>query len=340
MGMETGRWIPARARLALTLALAALAAGTAFVAMVWVPYRGYPDDSKVVNLPRGASVRVLARRLRREGIIASSLAFRTLVWLEGPAATVKAGEYEFRGAISLAGVARQLFEGRVVQHQVTVPEGMTIRDIARLVAAQGLAEEADLLKATRRADWVAEWDPAAADLEGYLFPDTYRLSRGMTAEDILRPMVERFREEFGEEWRKRARELGMSVRQIVTLASLVERETADPAERPLVSAVFHNRLRRRMPLQCDPTVIYALEREGKYRGSLSRQDLKYDSPYNTYVYRALPPGPIASPGRASLEAALHPAEADYIYFVSMNTGHHYFSSQLADHQRAVQRYQR
>jgi UPF0755 protein len=132
----------------------------------------------------------------------------------------------------------------------------------------------------------------------------------------------------------------MSVRQIVSLASLIEKETADPAERPLVSAVFHNRLRRRMPLQCDPTVIYALEREGKYRGSLSRQDLKYDSPYNTYVYRALPPGPIANPGRASLEAALHPAEADYIYFVSMNTGRHYFSSQLVDHQRAVQRYQR
>lgn len=333
-------WIPVRARAAFGAALTALAAAAAFVAIVWLPYRGYAEEARVVEVPRGTSVRSLARLLREQGIIVSPLAFRTLVWLEGPLATVKAGKYEFRGSTSLADVTRHLLEGRVVHIQVTIPEGMHLREVVRLLAAQGLGSEAELAQAGRRAEWIRDLDPDAPDLEGYLFPDTYRLASGISAEEVLKPMVDRFREVFGPEWVARAREQGMSVRRVVTLASLVEEETGAPEERPLIAAVFHNRLRQRMRLQCDPTVIYALEREGMYRGSLSRRDLRFESPYNTYVVASLPPGPICSPGREALHAALYPAQADYLYFVSMNTGRHFFSRQLRDHERAVQLYQR
>ena len=334
------RWLPARARLVLVAGLAALLVAGAFVALVWMPYRGYAGDSRVIDVPRGTSVRSLARLLRQEGIVLSPLAFRTLVWLEGPLATVKAGRYEFRGTASLADVSRHLLEGNVVQLQVTIPEGLRLKEIVRLLAGQGLGQEQELIQATRRTEWVKDLDPAALDLEGYLFPDTYRLASGISAEEVVRPMVERFREVFGPAWTGRAGELGLSVRQVVTLASLIEEETGAPEERPLIAAVFHNRLRQRMRLQCDPTVIYALERDGLYRGFLTRKDLRHDSPYNTYVYGALPPGPISSPGREALQAALYPANADYLYFVSMNTGRHFFSRQLRDHERAVQLYQR
>ncbi len=333
-------WIPARARAVASAGLAGLAIVAAFVVVVWVPYQGYEGESKVVEVKRGTSVRALARLLDSEGVILSPRAFRTLVWLEGPLATVKAGKYEFRGSNSLAQVAQHLLEGRVVHLQVTIPEGLRLREVASLLARQGLGEAPELLQATRRADWVRDLDPAALDLEGYLFPDTYRLASGISAEEVLMPMVERFRKVFEPAWRARAAELGMSMRQVVTLASLIEEETGAPEERPLIAAVFHNRLRQRMRLQCDPTVIYALEREGQYRGFLSRKDLRFDSPYNTYVYGSLPPGPISSPGRESLHAALYPAEADYLYFVSMNTGRHFFSRHLRDHERAVQMYQR
>jgi UPF0755 protein len=333
-------WIPLRARLVLGAALAVLAAAAAFVGMVWLPYRGYEEESRVVEVERGTTVRALAQLLRRDGVILSPLAFRTLVWLEGPQATVKAGKYEFRGASSLAQVTRHLLEGRVVHVQVTIPEGLRLGEIVDLLAASGLGRRDELLAAARRAEWIRELDPEAEDLEGYLFPDTYRLASGIGAEEVLSPMVERFREVFTDAWKARAAELGLSVRQVVTLASLVEKETGAPEERPLIAAVFHNRLERRMLLQCDPTVIYALDRAGLYRGYLTRKDLKFDSPYNTYVYKALPPGPIASPGRAALEAALYPADSEYLYFVSMNTGRHFFSRQLAEHERAVRMYQR
>jgi UPF0755 protein len=338
--MAQPRWIASRARVLIALSLAGLGAAMAFVTMVWVPYRGYAEEGRLVEVPRGTSVSALARLLRQEGIILSPLAFRTLVWLEGPLATVKAGKYEFRGSTSLSDVTRQLLEGRVVHLQVTIPEGLRLREIVDLLAAQGFGVREELLQAARRAEWVKDLDPGALDLEGYIFPDTYRLASGISAEEVLRPMVERFREVFTGAWKARAAELKMSVRAVVTLASLVEEETGAPEERPLIAAVFHNRLRLRMMLQCDPTVIYALEREGLYRGTLSRKDLRYDSPYNTYVYRTLPPGPISSPGREALQAALYPAASEYLYFVSMNTGRHYFSRHLGEHQRAVQLYQR
>ena len=345
MGELTGRvaapqWIRGRGRIALVGLLAVLVLIIAGVALVWLPYKGYEESERIVHVSRGTSIQALGRQLRQEGFILSSLTFRALVWLEGPHATVKAGEYKFRGAVSLAAVARHLLEGRVLQYQITIPEGLTAREVAALLASKGEVDEEEMIQAARRTEWIADLDPGALDLEGYLFPDTYRFARGSSAEEVVRTMVERFREVFAEPWRRRAAEFGMTPREIVTLASLVEKETGASEERPTISAVFHNRLRLRMRLQCDPTVIYALEREGRYRGTLSRRDLAFPSPYNTYVAAALPPGPIASPGSAALEASLYPADVDYLYFVSMNTGRHFFSRHLKDHQAAVQRYQR
>ena len=345
MSEQTGclagpRWIRGRGRIALAALLAVVALMITGVGLVWIPFKGYGGSERIVHVPRGTSIQALSRQLRREGLILSSLTFRALVWLEGPHATVKAGEYEFRGSVSLAAVARHLLDGRVLQYQITVPEGLTAREVAALLASKGVVDEEEVIEAARRTEWIADLDPGALDLEGYLFPDTYRFARGSSAEEVVRTMVEKFREVFAEPWRRRAAELGMTPREIVTLASLVEKETGATEERPAISAVFHNRLRLRMRLQCDPTVIYALEREGRYRGTLSRRDLTFPSPYNTYVSAALPPGPIASPGSAALEASLYPADVDYLYFVSMNTGRHFFSRHLRDHQAAVQRYQR
>jgi UPF0755 protein len=184
-----------------------------------------------------------------------------------------------------------------------------------------------------------DWDPDARDLEGYLFPDTYAVPRQASAERLVAAMVDRFRTTFDEGLRARAAVLKMSLRDVVALASLVEKETARADERALVSAVYHNRLRRGMPMQCDPTVIYALMLAGRWNGNIRRADLQIDSPYNTYRYPGLPPGPIAAPGRASLEAALAPADVPYLYFVSRNDGSHVFAETLAEHNRNVARWQ-
>jgi UPF0755 protein len=183
-------------------------------------------------------------------------------------------------------------------------------------------------------------DDEASNLEGYLYPDTYFLPRSISESGILRAMVRRFRTAFGEAEQKRARALGLSVRQAVTLASMVERETHLPEERGLVSAVFHNRLQKGMLLQCDPTVIYALVLQGKYDGRLTRKGLRVKSPYNTYLHAGLPPGPIANPGNDALQAALHPAQSDYLYFVATGEGNHQFSRTLAEHRRAVDLHRR
>jgi UPF0755 protein len=187
---------------------------------------------------------------------------------------------------------------------------------------------------------ISRLDPQASDLEGYLFPETYHFPKDYTAREIVETMVKQFLRTFQPPWEERAKQLDLSVREVVILASLIEKETGQADEKKLISSVFHNRLRIGMKLDCDPTIIYALKEEGRFDGNLRKRDLSWDSPYNTYVYAGLPPGPIANPGKESLEAALFPADEDYLYFVSKNDGSHHFSSSFVEHQRAVDFYQK
>jgi len=254
--------------------------------------------------------------------------------------SLKAGEYALPVPLSPKQVLELLIAGQVHLHSFTIAEGLTRIETAENLDESGFVDSAKFLEVTADPALISDLDPEAEDLEGYLFPETYRIPKGTSEKTIAAAMTAQFKRVFLEEWQERAEELGMSVREIVILATLIEKETSKPEERAIVSAVFHNRLHIKMKLDCDPTIVYALKQIGQYSGRLRYKDLKYDSPYNTYMYGGLPPGPIANPGGAALEAALHPADVDYFYFVSRNDGSHKFSKTLREHQNAVNKYQR
>jgi UPF0755 protein len=288
---------------------------------------------------KGRGVGALAADLKALGIIRKRTPFLLAYEMFFAPKNVKAGEYELaKGARALDILAR-LVDGRVVLHPVTIAEGLTARETFARLSAAGFGRPEDFEAAARDTGDISLLDPNAKSLEGYLYPETYHFEKGATAAEILRRMTEQFREVFDASLRARAREQGMSVHDVVTLASLIEKETARPAERRLVSAVFHNRLARGMKLECDPTVIYGLSLLGQHEGRLRTKDLRTDSPYNTYMHPGLPPGPICNPGRPALEAAVDPADADYLFFVSRNDGSHEFSLTLAEHLRAVRKFQ-
>jgi UPF0755 protein len=303
------------------------------------PYRGYPTDEVFVNVPPGSGVNGIGRRLVEHGVVRSTLAFRLAMWQHGHGRTLKAGEYRFSGELRPAEVVDRLARGDVYLRPVTFPEGLTVAEMAAVYEASGLGQSKAFLDVAGRPDAIRALDAEARDLEGYLFPETYALSRLSSADDLVRQMTDRFAEIYDAGLRQEAAARGLSTRQVVTLASLIEKETSRADERPLVSAVYHNRLRIGMGLQCDPTVIYGLQRAGRWTGNLTREGLAFDSPYNTYKYRGLPPGPIAAPGRASLEAAVRPATVPYLYFVSRNDGSHVFASTLDEHNRNVHQFQ-
>jgi len=303
------------------------------------PFRGYDGEARFVHIEPGSGVAAIGRRLAEAGVVRDLRTFRWAVWREDAARRLQAGEYRFESALSAREVVDTLARGDVQLWPVTFPEGLTIAAMGQVFEKAGFGAADDFVKASRATAPIADLDPDAEDLEGYLFPDTYALPRGATAARVARLMVSRFRESFGPSLREEAARLGLSVRQAVTLASLVEKETARADERATVSAVYHNRLRRGMLLQCDPTVIYALERAGSYDGNVRRQDLSFDSPYNTYRHPGLPPGPIAAPGRAALEAAVRPADVTYLYFVSRNDGSHVFATTLREHNANVRQFQ-
>ncbi|HTI38753.1 MAG TPA: endolytic transglycosylase MltG [Vicinamibacterales bacterium] len=328
--------------LIVCLVLILLSAGV----VVWLfagvsrPYKGYESAEQFVEIPQGAGPAGIGRRLAEAGVVRDAVTFRLAVWLTGKGRRLEAGEYRFDRPLTARQVVDMIARGEVYLRPITFPEGLTMRQMADLYEQKGFGTADAFMTAAHKTALVSSIDPAAEDLEGYLFPETYALPRRATADQLVARMVAGFQKALTPEIREQAASRGLGVRQLVTLASIVEKETGDASERALVAAVYSNRLKIGMGLQCDPTVIYALERAGQYNGNLTRESLAFDSPYNTYRYAGLPPGPIANPGRSSLEAAAHPADVSYLYFVSRNDGTHAFASTLEEHNRNVEEFQR
>ncbi len=323
----------------LILLIGVIAAAAWLYTSVDHPYKGYESAETFVEIPSGAGPASIGRRLVDAGVVRSRSSFRLALWLTRAGRRLQAGEYRFDHPMSPRQVIDKIARGEVYVRAITFPEGLTAKQMAALYETRGFGSAQDFIAASRNVALIGGVDPEAPDLEGYLFPDTYTLPRKAGAAQLVARMVSNFEKALTPEIRQQALARGMGVRQLVTLASIVEKETGKPEERPLVAAVYSNRLRIGMPLQCDPTVIYALDRMGRYNGNLTRADLQLESPYNTYRHAGLPPGPIASPGRASLAAAAAPADVSYLYFVSRNDGSHVFASTLDEHNRNVQEYQ-
>jgi UPF0755 protein len=304
------------------------------------PFQGYAGEEQFVEILPGEGPAMIAEQLVAAGVVRDRWTFRLALARSGAARRLQAGEYRFDRPMTAAQVVAVIEHGRVFVRSVTFPEGLTIREMGKIFEARGLGSAASFASAARDAvSLVQEIDPSARDLEGYLFPATYALSRRAGAPQLVRMMVARFRDVFTPDLQASARAQGLSPRQAITLASLVEKETAKLDERPIVAGVYLRRLEVGMPLQCDPTVIYALTLRNQYDGNLTRANLQVDSPYNTYRYPGLPPGPIAAPSRTSVEAAAHPEPVDYLYFVSRNDGSHVFARTLDEHNRNVREYQ-
>jgi UPF0755 protein len=290
-----------------------------------------------VVIPTGSGVRQIGAILKRKGLIKNDTLFSLLSVWGGRDKELKAGEYLLSTDMGLYRILDVLHSGRTELIQITIPEGLTFWQIGALLEKEGLADAKRFDTLCRDKNWFKDTGIQADTLEGYLFPETYRFEKNTTEEKIIKTMVNQFHQRFNSQRRQRAREMGMTPHQIITLASLIEKETAVDSERTLISAVFHNRLKKGIRLECDPTVIYALE---NFDGNIKKKDLFVDSPYNTYRYRGLPPGPIANPGENSLVAALFPTNSQAYYFVSKNNGTHHFSTTLSEHNRAVNRFQK
>jgi UPF0755 protein len=308
----------------------AVAGGAAWLLLV--PFG--PDSETFVDLPPGSSTLRMGRQLEAAGIVRSQFAFDLMRWWKR--GKLKAGEYRFDHPATVAEVYQRIARGDIFTITVIVPEGANIFDIATRVEQAGLGSKQDFLNAAvEQASLVADMDPEARSVEGYLFPDTYRFPRKATPEQICATMVRRFKAVAGQ------LELKGNVHHVVTLASLVERETAVDAERPIVASVFENRLKKNMPLMTDPAVIYGLELNGLWRGAIYQSDLKLDTPYNTYLHTGLPPGPVANPGLRSLRATMEPANTDYFYFVAAGAnpqGRSLFSRTIDEHNHNVASY--
>jgi|SRR5205085_238091 len=347
--------------------LMVLAAG-GYAAWMWYsttqPYQDFPKEGVFVDVPHGASPRFVGYLLKNSGVIRSKLAFEIYA-RRHPKRTLRAGEYFFDHAMTGRDVFWKIANGQIFEQPFTVREGETMFDIAHDLEAGKFMPAADFIFAASDPSLIRDFAPEARTLEGFLFPATYELPRHPSATQLITEMVHKFKEE----WKRIAAsdpsspsasneptagkaptgaknptisnmESPTARLRVVTLASLVEGETPKPEERPMVASVFNNRLRKGMRLQCDPTVIYGLERMGQYKRTLSGKDLTFDSPYNTYEHYGLPPGPIGNPGEVSLRAALHPAETSFLYFVANTQGGHFFSSTLAEHNRNVLKYRR
>ena len=291
----------------------------------------------VMEVPVGTSVQALSDLLYGQGLVRSAGKFRWLVRFKGAARQIKAGEYQLSTGLRPGELLNKIIRGEVRLHQITFPEGYALKQMAELLEASKLVNAERFIAAATDPPFVRSLSIPAASLEGYLFPDTYRFARGLPVETLLRSFVTMFNQHFGPVQEEQARKLGFTRHQVVILASVVEKETAAAEERPLIAGVFLNRLRRRIRLQSDPTVIYGLR---NFDGNLTRAHLQKDTPYNTYTRRGLPIGPICNPGAASIQAVLNPTSTPYLYFVAKKDGTHHFSTNLVEHNAAVLRHQK
>ena len=293
-------------------------------------------EQRIVLIGSGQNFESVTRILHEEDIIHSSFKFKLFARIKGYDRKVKAGEYLLSSSMSPEKILETLSQGKVYLYPITIPEGYTVHQIASLLEKKGVGKRSEFLKVANDPAFTEQLGIDAKNFEGYLFPDTYFFAKNLSPRKMISAMVEQFHITFNPIWEKRSPDLNFSVHEIVTLASIIEKETGVAEERPLVSSVFHNRLNKNMRLQSDPTVIYGVE---NFDGNLTRKHLNTTTPYNTYTIRGLPSGPIANPGKASLEAALFPVKSAYLYFVSKNDKTHFFSTNYDDHRKAVRKYQ-
>lgn len=324
--------------------LALIVAGAVSAAWLYsqleTPYYNSSTDETFVEISRGSNSEEIADLLVEAGILRNRIPFIAYLRFTNNAQRLKAGEYRFAEPASPIQITQRLITGDVYYRAITIPEGLTALETIDLLARNGFGALAEMEPLLWNTDWIRDMDPGAENLEGYLFPETYHFSRKADSHTIIKTMVEQFRKRLQSIEEELPIPAGWDVPRVVVLASMIEKEVQKAAERSLVSSVFHNRLARRMPLACDATIIYAMKLAGTYDGNIRRSDLSMESPYNSYIHRGLPPGPIANPGTDSLRAALNPAETEYLYYVSRNDGTHVFSKNYREHQQAVDKYQR
>lgn len=324
----------------LALIVLLIIAGLAFISIeVLRPYRGYAGNV-IVDIPPGTQAPEVASRMVAKGVLAHRWPFLLIYGADRWRHHLKAGEYLFDRPMTPLDVYRKLIRGEVYFRTVVIPEGSNRFDIARVLHKKLGIAPADFLRITANPAPVHDLDPKAPSLEGYLFPDSYRFQYHPTAAHIAMKMLARFREIMNQDFQQDLRQPGLSLHRIMTLGSLIEKETPNAEERPIIAQVFELRMEKGMLLQCDPTVAYAAEMDHLPRAPITESDLNLKSPYNTYVHSGLPPGPICNPGKASILAALHPASTHYLYFVSNNHGGHRFAATLAEHLRNVARYRK
>jgi UPF0755 protein len=303
------------------------------------PYQAY-EGERLLHVKPGTSASTILRQLADEGVIADARLARAYLvyYLDDP--PLQAGEYRFDEALSTPQVLDLLLRGQVVTYPMTLIEGLTLDEAATAIADAGFGDVEVLKREMGRGDLVFDIDPQAQDLEGYLYPDTYRFASGIEEDEIVAALVRNFRQRFRRQVEPFLGTYDGTVRELVSLASIIEKEALLDDERPIISSVYNNRLRIGMALYADPTVIFAVKQQGTWDGNLRRPDLQLDSPYNTYVYPGLPPGPICSPGVASMVAAANPAETSFLYFVSRNDGSHVFAKTLSEHNQNVYTWQK
>ncbi len=294
-------------------------------------------SSKIVLIQDGASLHEVAAMLERERLVKSSFAFIILAKSQSADRKVHAGEYELNAGMTLAEILSKLLSSQVLLHPVTIPEGLTLTQIASLLSQQGLIDQTEFLRLGKDRTYIASLGIKADTLEGYLYPNTYKFPRNVKTREVLTAMVEQLREVLRPDLLARMQELKMTMHEVLTLASVIEKETGVGSDRLDISAVFHNRLKQHIPLQSDPTVIYGLP---VFDGNLRKKDLLNPSPYNTYRVKGLPPGPISNPGIQAIRATLYPSDSRALYFVSRNDGTTQFSKTLTEHNQAVEKYQR